>query len=59
MGSFTGWRKASYSVPDGNCVEAAAGQQAVGVRDTTLAGHGPVLEFTTGSWRDFLASIRA
>lgn len=56
---FNGWRKASFSGTAANCVEVAAGRQTVGVRDTTLAGHGPVLEFSSQEWQRLVASIKA
>ncbi len=48
------WRKASYSMANGNCVEAATGPAGVLVRDTADRG-GPVLAFTARGWADFTA----
>jgi hypothetical protein len=54
----TGWRKSSYSSSSGNCVEVAGTARSVAVRDTKQHGRGPILEFTPGAWREFLADIR-
>ena len=52
------WRKSSYSMSNGQCVETArlAGG-CVGVRDSTAA-QGPVLRFNPGTWTTFLAQLR-
>jgi hypothetical protein len=54
------WRTSSYSGPNGNCVEVADlrdGRRAV--RDTKDRGRGPILMFTPGEWRAFVAGIKA
>jgi Domain of unknown function (DUF397) len=54
------WHKSTFSNLNGNCVEVgrfAAGR--VGVRDTKDNGAGPVLVFSGGAWRDFVAGVRA
>lgn len=55
---FTGWRKASYSANAANCVEVAAAEQAIGVRDTKLSVHAPGLEFSARAWQDFIAGLK-
>ena len=51
------WRTSSYSSGDGGqCVEVASGDEIM-VRDTTDRP-GPVLTFTPGAWRAFVASVR-
>ncbi|MFJ8129780.1 DUF397 domain-containing protein [Streptomyces hydrogenans] len=50
------WFKSSYSGSDGgNCVEVAAGLDAVYVRDSKVAGGGPVLRVGRGEWAAFMA----
>jgi hypothetical protein len=57
--NFTTWRKATYSHGNGDCVEIAADQQIVGVRDTKRRGSGPVLEFPVTVWRTFVGEAKA
>lgn len=52
------WRTSSFSFSNGNCAEAGTGDGVVGVRDTKLGADSPVLEFTPGAWRTFLATLR-
>ncbi|WP_329617137.1 DUF397 domain-containing protein [Streptomyces brevispora] len=50
------WFKSSYSGSDGgDCVEVAAGLDAVFVRDSKMAGSGPVLRVGRSEWASFLA----
>jgi hypothetical protein len=58
-GTFTGWRKATYSIGNGNCIDVAADQKVVGVRDTTQYGRGPVLEFGMAAWRAFIGTTKS
>jgi hypothetical protein len=55
---FTGWRKATYSHGNGDCVEVAVTGQAVGVRDTMQTGRGQALEFPAAAWRAFIATAK-
>jgi len=48
------WRKSSRSLQQGACVEAAAGADAVLVRDTTDRG-GTMLVFPAAAWAAFTA----
>ncbi|GAA4225646.1 hypothetical protein GCM10022254_07980 [Actinomadura meridiana] len=57
---FAGWRVSSYSEAGGNCVEVGRSTSAtVGVRDSTLHGKSPILEFTRTEWAALLAAVRA
>ncbi|MFE7231598.1 DUF397 domain-containing protein [Streptomyces sp. NPDC001231] len=50
------WFKSSYSgTSGGDCVEVAAGLDAVYVRDSKASGHGPVLRVGRGEWAAFVA----
>jgi hypothetical protein len=53
------WRRSRHSgSTGGQCVEvAAAGDGMVGIRDSKDPG-GPVLRFTLGEWRLFLAGAK-
>ncbi|MEU2281047.1 DUF397 domain-containing protein [Streptomyces sp. NPDC013178] len=50
------WFKSSYSGSGGgDCVEVAAGLDAVYMRDSKVAGDGPVLRVGRGEWAAFVA----
>ncbi|GAA2413012.1 DUF397 domain-containing protein [Streptomyces glaucosporus] len=50
------WFKSSHSGSDGgDCVEVAAGRDAVYVRDSKAAGDGPVLRVGRDEWAAFVA----
>ncbi|WP_406132862.1 DUF397 domain-containing protein [Streptomyces zaomyceticus] len=50
------WFKSSYSGSGGgDCVEVAAGLDAVYVRDSKVVGGGPVLRVGRDEWASFLA----
>jgi hypothetical protein len=59
VGDNDGWRKSSYSMSNGHCVETArlAGGAGVGVRDSQAAA-GAVLRFALGAWNRFLQKSR-
>ncbi|WP_033325971.1 DUF397 domain-containing protein [Streptomyces yerevanensis] len=49
------WFKSSYSGSGGgDCVEVASGLDAVYVRDSKIAGGGPVLRVGRGKWDAFI-----
>ena len=54
-----GWRKASYSVNNGQCVETASARGAVMVRDSADNSESLVVSYPVQSWRTFLASTKA
>lgn len=50
------WFKSTYSGSDGgDCVEVAAGVDAVYVRDSKAAGGGPALRVGHNEWAAFVA----
>jgi len=52
------WRKSSYSGNGGSaCVETAAGQGLILVRDTTNRDGG-TLAFSASAWSTFLGSVK-
>lgn len=55
------WRKASYSINNGQCVEAGHGSRGIGVRDTTEDGRAGrvVLEFPAAAWEAFTRRLKA
>ncbi|MGH3247577.1 MAG: DUF397 domain-containing protein [Trebonia sp.] len=53
----SGWRKASYSNGQGNCVEVGHDVDMVAVRDTKDRDSG-TLAFTVGGWGAFTASLK-
>jgi hypothetical protein len=54
------WRKSSYSGGNGGaCVEVAAHDGMILVRDTKDHGRGPVHRYTQDEWRAFAAGVRS
>jgi Domain of unknown function (DUF397) len=51
------WRKSSYSIANGQCVEAAAVPGAVMVRDTVGPARGQ-LWFSAEAWHEFTAHLK-
>jgi Domain of unknown function (DUF397) len=52
------WRKSTYSSANGGqCVETAAGEGAVRVRDTADRG-GVTLSFQAGAWKEFTGVLK-
>ncbi len=52
------WRKSTRSNNNGACVEVRKSAGNVEVRDTKDRG-GPVLSFSSASWRGFVAAIHS
>jgi Domain of unknown function (DUF397) len=55
--SHAPWRKSSHSGNTGNCVEVAAAETVVRVRDSKNRS-GPWLTVTADEWRDFIDGVR-
>jgi hypothetical protein len=51
------WRKARRSAANGACVELAAANGKVIVRDTKDR-NGPFMGYSSGAWRSFVADAR-
>jgi predicted secreted Zn-dependent protease len=58
VGAGADWRKASYSVNNGACVEVASAPSAVVVRDSVDPA-GPVVSYSARTWQRFLATAKA
>jgi hypothetical protein len=54
----THWRKSSWSIFNGNCVEVAVLPDGIVVRDSKDAD-GPVLRFTSDEWDAFIREVRS
>ena len=53
------WRTSSFSGGNGGaCVEVAARDGIILVRDTKDRGRGPVQRYAPAAWRAFVASLR-
>lgn len=52
------WRKSSFSVANGACVEAVAVPGAVMIRDTVGRADSQ-LRFPVRAWREFIADVKA
>lgn len=52
------WRKSSYSCDSANCVEVAAVDGRVLVRDSKLGNDSPVLTYSTAGWDHLITVLR-
>jgi len=52
------WRKSSYSMSNGHCLEVVLRGGRIGVRDSKAAD-GLVLRFEPATWSAFLAELQA
>ena len=56
--SVSGWRVATYTGGQGNCVEVSSSAAAVAVRDTKDREDGPVLRFAPSVWQAFTEHLK-
>jgi hypothetical protein len=55
---FVEWRKSSFSMSNGDCIEVAClADGTIGVRDSKMA-EGPILSFAPQVWSTFLDDVR-
>jgi hypothetical protein len=57
--AVSGWRVASYTGGQGNCVEVGTSATAVAVRDTRDRERGPVLRFPPSAWQAFTRQLKS
>jgi len=56
--AVSGWRVASYTGGQGNCVEVGRSATTIAVRDTKDREEGPVLGFDPPAWRAFTQRLK-
>jgi len=56
--SVSGWRVATYTGGQSNCVEVGSSAAAVAVRDTKDREDGPVLRFAPSVWQAFTEHLK-
>jgi Domain of unknown function (DUF397) len=54
----SGWRVATYTGGQGNCVEVGTSVAMIAVRDTKNREDGPVLRFDLPVWREFTRRLK-
>ena len=54
----SGWRVATYTGGQGNCVEEGTVTAMIAVRDTKNREDGPVLRFDLPVWREFMQRLK-
>ena len=52
------WRKASYSMANGNCLEAISVSRHIAVRDSVNPG-AMTISYPSCAWRIFVAEVKA
>jgi uncharacterized protein DUF397 len=55
--TYLNWRKSSYSLANGNCVEVGTGQALVAVRDSTDPD-GPAIDVSPRAWIAFTERVK-
>ena len=54
---YVNWRKSTYSLSNGNCVEVGTGQGTVAVRDSRDPD-GPAIDVSPQAWIEFTAYLK-
>jgi Domain of unknown function (DUF397) len=54
----SGWRVATYTGGQGNCVEVGRSATTIAVRDTKNREDGSVLRFDLSAWRAFTQRLK-
>ena len=57
--AVSGWRTATHTGGQGNCVEVGRSATAVAVRDTKDKDGGPVLRFPPSAWQAFTGQLKS
>ena len=55
--TYLNWRKSTYSLSNGNCVEVGTGPGMVAVRDSKDPD-GPVIDVSPRAWLKFTAYVK-
>jgi hypothetical protein len=55
--TYMNWRKSSYSLSNGNCVEVGTGQAMVAVRDSRDPD-GPAIDVSPRAWAEFTEQVK-
>jgi len=55
--TYMNWRKSTYSLSNGNCVEVGTGQALVAVRDSKDPD-GPVIDVSLRAWIEFTEHLK-
>jgi Domain of unknown function (DUF397) len=53
----TDWRKASYSMANGNCVEVISASTYIAVRDSINSG-AIIISYPAPAWRAFIVEVK-
>ncbi len=56
--AVSGWRVATYTGGQGNCVEVGRSATTIAVRDTKNRENGPALGFDPSAWRAFTQRLK-
>lgn len=57
--TVSGWRVATYTGGQGNCVEVGRSTTMIAVRDTKNRENGPMVRLTPAGWRAFIQRIKS